>query len=432
MHRRTIFFLIIALATVGVVFSQGYVPGTALMNQGMFMGGVGLSVIDGNSYVTVHLRPELAIGKFGIGFEIPLRYHTETGHIRTEDWNDDYDYFRILRYVRYGHKGETFYTRVGALDATRLGHGFIMNYYNNSLLYDQRKIGLELDVDAKYAGFEAMTNNLGRAEIFGGRVYYRPLWEMQTPILKNLAIGATFVTDTDPDALDATDDGITEFGFDIELPFIKTSPLQWGIYADYATINDFGSGTAVGTELQMRGIAGVFDLTAQLERRFLGDEFLPGYFGPFYELERYQVDGNTVFRKKDSLKQAKETHGTFGLLYGHVLNAIQLLGTFERLDDQPNSGRLHLEATLPNTLPKIAARAMYDRRNIEGFGDAFDFDEDSVARAGLGYKIYPFLILYGDYVWTFRFDEAANKYKVQKRFEPQIALSFTFGVGGGR
>ena len=429
MRRRIFCSLIIVLATAGFAFSQGYVPGTALMNQGMFMGGVGYSSIGGESFVTIHLRPELAIGKFGIGFEIPLRYHTETGHIRTEDWDDDYDYFRILRYVRYGHKGETFYTRVGALDAARMGHGFIMNYYNNSLLYDQRKIGLELDIDAKFAGLESMTNNLGRAEIFGGRVYYRPLWEMQTPILKNLAVGATFVTDTDPDAFDATDDGITEFGFDIELPFIKTSALQWGIYADYATINNYGSGTALGTELQMRGVAGVFDLTAQLERRFLGDEFLPSYFGPFYELERYQVDGNQAIRKTDALKIAKETNGTLGLLYGHVLNTIQLLGTFERLDDQPNSGRLHLEATLPNTLPKIAARAMYDRRNIDGFGDAFDLDEDSVARAGLGYKIYPFLILYGDYVWTFRFDEAANKYKVQKRFEPQIALSFTFGVG---
>jgi len=430
MHRRILQLAILGLSAASTSFSQSYFPGTSLMNQAAFMGGVGFSVIDGETFVTVHLRPELAIGKFGIGFDVPLRYSTDTGRLRTEDWNDDYDYFRILRYVRYGHKREPFYARVGALDAARLGHGFIMNYYNNSLLYDQRKIGLELDIDAKHVGFESMTSNLGRSEIFGGRVYYRPLWEMRTPIVKNLAVGATFVTDNDPDASRDTDDGITEFGFDAELPFIKTSALQLGVYADFATINNFGSGVAVGVEFQMRGIAGVFDFTAQLERRFLGDEFLPAYFGPFYELERYQVDGDTVYIKKQSLRGVEETHGTYGLLYGHVLNAVQLLGTFEKLDEQPNSGRLHLEATLPNTLPKIAARAMYDRRNIDGLGDAFDFDEDTVARAGLGYKIAPFVILYGDYVWTFRFDEASQKYKVQKRFEPQISLSFTFGVGG--
>ncbi len=429
MHRRILQLALLMLSVASVALSQINFYGTSLMNQGLFMGGVGYSVIDGQSYVTVHLRPELAIGKFGIGFDVPLRYHTETGHIRTEDWNDDYDYFRILRYVRYGHKRETFYARVGALDAARLGHGFIMNYYNNSLLYDQRKIGLELDVDAKFAGVESMTSNLGRSEIFGGRAYYRPLWEMKTPILKNFTLAATFVTDNDPDASRDTNDGVSEFGFDAELPIIKTSSLHLGVYADYAKINNFGSGRAAGVELRMQGLANVFDFTAQLERRFLGDEFLPAYFGPFYELERYQIDGNNVFRKKDSLKNAKKTNGTFGLLYGHVLNTVQLLGTFERLDGQPNSGRLHLEALLPNTLPKIAARAMYDRRNIDDFGDAFDLDGDSVARAGLGYKIAPFLIFYGDYVWTFRFDEASQRYKVQKRFEPQISLAVTFGIG---
>lgn len=430
MHRRMLPLLIIMLATAGAVFSQTNFYGTTLTNEGLFMGGVGYSVIGGETYVTVHLRPELAIGKFGIGLDVPLRYNTTTGHIRTEDWNEDYDYLRIFRYVRYGHKREPFYARVGALDAARLGHGFIMNYYNNSLLYDQRKIGLEMDVDAKFAGFESVVSNLGRSEIYGGRVYYRPLWEMKTPIIKNLAMGATLVTDTDPDARRATDDGITEFGFDVELPFIKTSALQLGMYADYASINNFGSGKALGVELQMHGIAGVFDFTTQLERRFLGEEFLPAYFGPFYELERYEVDGDEVFRKRDSLTEIKETRGTFGLLYGHVLNVVQILGTFERLDGQSNSGKLHLEASLPNTLPKIAARAMYDRRGIDGFGEVFDFDENTVARAGLGYKIYPFLIFYTDYVWTFRFDEATREYKVQRRFEPQIALSFTFGVGG--
>ena len=430
MRCRIVATTLFMLATAGSSFSQseGYYPGTSLMNQGMFMGGVGVSTIGGETYVSIHLRPELALGKFGIGLDIPLRYNTETGHIRNEDWNEDYDYLRLLRYVRYGQKRESIYARVGALDAARLGHGFIMSYYNNSLILDQRKVGLELDIDAKYAGFESVVNNLGRSELYGGRVYYRPLWEMQTPIIKNFAVGATLVTDTDPDVNRDTDDGITEFGFDAELPFIKTSALQLGIYTDYARINNSGDGAAAGVELQMRGIAGVFDFTAQLERRFLGDEFLPAYFGPFYELERNEVRNGIVFRKKDLLKNAKDTHGTFGLLYGHVLNAIQVLGTYERLDGRENSGILHIEASLPSTLPNIAARAMYDRRGIDGFGDAFDFDENTVARAGLGYKIYPFLIFYTDYVWTYEFDENKQEYKVQRRFEPQIALSFTFGV----
>lgn len=429
MHRGMLHIALTMLAISGPGFAQINFYGTALNNRGLFMGGVGVSVIGGETYATIHLQPELALGKIGIGLDIPLRYHTETGRLRNEDWNEDYDYFRLLRYVRYGHKQEPFYARVGALDAARLGHGFIMNYYNNSLLYDQRKIGLELDVDADFAGFESVVSNLGRSEMYGARVYYRPLWQMQTPVVKNFAIATTFVTDRDPDGWRDSKDGISEFGFDAELPFIKNRSLQVGIYADYASINDFGSGKAAGVELQMHGIAGVFDFTAQLERRFLGEGFLPAYFGPFYELERYQADGDQVFRKKEALRAAPKTRGTFGLLYGHLLNIVQVIGTFERLDGQPNSGKLHAEASLPNTVPRIAARALYDRRGIDGWSDAFDFDKDTVARAGVGYKLYPFLIFYTDYVWTYQFDEGANRYKVQRRFEPQIALSFTFGVG---
>jgi hypothetical protein len=59
-------------------------------------------------------------------------------------------------------------------------------------------------------------------------------------------------------------------------------------------------------------------------------------------------------------------------------------------------------------------------------------DENSAARIGLGYKLNQFLILYMDYIYTFRFDAKRNSYVVQKRFEPQLALAVTFPVGGGR
>ena len=34
---------------------------------------------------------------------------------------------------------------------------------------------------------------------------------------------------------------------------------------------------------------GVFSLQAKIERRFLGKNFLPSYFNPFYESERFQI-----------------------------------------------------------------------------------------------------------------------------------------------
>ena len=406
-----------------------------LNNQGVFMGGMGLSSIGGETFYTINLRPELAVGKFGIGLDIPLRYNTQTGQIRSEDWNDGYDYLRVIRYARYGRKNrDAFYTRAGSLESARLGHGFIMNYYNNALIYDERKAGLELDYDFGIGGFELINSSFGRREIFGGRVYYRPLQLVtEAPIIKNFALGATFVRDDDPDEYRGTDDGVAEFGFDAELPIIKNQLTELKLYADLAKIKDFGSGQAAGVELNIFGISGLFDLGAQLERRFLGKEFLPAYFGPFYELERTSFQNpatNQIIPKKQFLdNQNQSTSGTFGLLYGQVLNMLRLVGTFERRDGKPQSGILHLEATLPETIPKVAFRAMYDDKNIDNFGDVFELDENSAARLGIGYRMDP-LILYVDYIYTFRFDPNQNRYVVQKRFEPQLALAFTFPVGG--
>jgi hypothetical protein len=281
-----------------------------------------------------------------------------------------------------------------------------------------------------------MTSNLGRGEIFGGRIYFRPLQlATETPIIKNFSLGATYVTDIDPDKYRGTDDGISEFGLDAELPLVSNDLTRLVLYGDLAKINDFGSGQAAGIELTLRGISGVFDFGAQLERRFLGENFLPAYFGPFYELERYSSDNGVVYTKRDSLAaQTKKTRGTFGMLYGQVLNTLRLLGTYERRDGIPKSGVLHVEATVPDAVPKIAFRAMYDDKNIDTFDDVFTIKEgdfNSSARVGLGYKIHPALIFYMDYIYTFE-RKPNGDLDIQKRFEPQLALAVTFPVGGGR
>lgn len=418
--------------------------GMTLNNQGMVMGGMGLASISGETFYTINLRPELALGKFGAGLDITLRYNTATGALRNEDWNDGNDFLRAIRYVRYGlKKRDPFYTRAGALESARLGHGLIMNYYNNTLIYDERKVGLELDYDFGIGGFELVNSSFGRREVMGGRLFYRPLQLMtEMPIIKNFALGATLVRDDDPDSYRGTDDGVSVYGLDAELPIIKNKLTELKLYADLAKIQDFGSGQAAGVELNIFGISGLFDFGAQLERRFLGAEFLPAYFGPFYELERTSFQnpatGQAVPKRQYLDNQNQSTSGTFGMLYGQVLNSLRLVGTFERRDGKPRSGIMHIEATLPETIPKVAFRASYDDKNIDNFGDVFKFDENAAARIGVGYRMDP-LILYIDYIYTFRYDP--NKldaktglpkggYVVQKRIEPQIALAFSFPLGG--
>jgi hypothetical protein len=440
---KTIRWLLV-LALLGITvpsFSQYADGGLGYMGTegGLIMGGVGLTKIDDQTYFSINFRPELAFGKIGVGLNVNLLYDTDTGHIRSKDWDTGYDYFRLIRYIRYGYKWDKVYARVGTLDAARLGHGFILNYYTNEASYDNRKIGLAFDLDFGRFGFETVTSNLGRAELVGGRVYYRPLLGVVTiPIIKNFAVGATYGRDFDPDDWSGTDDGVSVYGFDFELPILKTQVLNIMLYFDWAQIHGyssvenesrtFGSGRAIGVSTSIGNLGGFIDLSAKLERRWMGEEFMASFFDPFYEIYRYQeINGNRQY-KTDLLIGLPDTKGVFGELYGGLLgNKVRLLGMFTRLDDQERSGALHLAADAPDAVPTVAAHATYDKIAIEKTSDVFTLDNNSVARVGLGYKIKPYLILYVDYIWTFVETELGSKsYKPQERIEPKLVFVYNF------
>jgi len=427
---------------IGSAGAQLYDGGMGYMGTegGMLMGGFGVSVIDDETYYTINFRPELAFGKFGIGLNINLLYNSETGHIRSKDWDSSYDYFRLIRYVRWGRKRDPVYARVGTLDAARLGHGFIVNYYNNEASYDERKIGLAFDLDFGRFGFETLASNLGRSEIIGGRGYFRPLiTAVDIPVVKNITFGATYTTDMDPDAWSGTSDGVSVYGLDVELPLINGERFFSALYADWAQIQGyssteagsrtFGSGRALGAMVTLGNLGGLIDLSAKLERRWLGEEFAPSFFDPFYEIQRYQDYSGTPAHKTDMLIGLTEkTKGVFGELYGGLLgHKVRLLGMFSRLDDVEESGILHLAADAPDAVPTFAAHATYDKIGIETVDDVFTLDNRSVARVGVGYKIRPYLILYMDYIWTFVETEPGSRnYKPQERIEPRLVFAYYF------
>ncbi|NOZ55460.1 MAG: hypothetical protein GXO73_01555 [Calditrichaeota bacterium] len=423
--------LIVVLLLVTATAAQAQLLGTSVMPQegGAFTGGMGVAVIDNQTYFAIHLQPELAFGKFGVGLDVNLLYNTSTGHIRSKDWDESYDYLRLIRYVRYAHKGDPFYVRVGALDAARLGHGFLVNYYSNSPSYDDRKIGIALDVDFGAYGFESFANNVARAEVLGGRVYWRPLRStIGLPIIKNFELGATYVTDIDPDDNRKTDDGVSAFGLDAGLPLINGSVVRSMLYYDYGKIVDYGSGQAAGIGLDFRFPGGLAMLSARFERRWLGKEFEPNFFNAFYEVDRYtKSEYGRGVRKVDLLPTiTEETKGYFGELYGRVLGVIQVVGNFVRLDDVKHSGVLHLAADAPDAVPQIAAHATYDKAAIETLEDVLTLDDRSVARVGLGYKIKPYLILYVDYIWNFTYNERTQRYEPQERIEPRLSFVYRF------
>ncbi len=443
MRREHLLTLLFIFCLVAMGFSQyadgrlGYMGD----QRGRVMGGIGFARIDegdqSNTYISIGLRPELAFGKFGIGLNINLLFNTENGRIRQKDWNSSYDYLRLIRYLRYGRKLDPIYARVGTLDAARLGHGFIVNYYTNEASYDNRKIGLEFDLDFGKFGFETITSNTARGELLALRGYYRPLRSTELPIIKNFALGASFARDFDPDARSKTSDGVSVYGFDVELPLVRSQIFNTYLYYDWAKIRayssleektrDFGSGQAVGIYSGLGNLLGILELAARLERRWLGKEFMASYFDPFYEVERFQIRGGDTLHKADYLTTiTSETNGVFGELYGNLLgNRVRLLGMLSRLDKEPKSGRMHLSADAPELIPVIAFHATYDKMNLEKVKDVFTLDNNSVARVGLGYKIKPYLIMYVDYIWTYvETEPGSREYKPQERIEPKLQFVY--------
>lgn len=412
--------------------------------QGEFRGGLGRTWIDGKPFYLISLTPEVSFDKIGIGLDLNLRIGTD-GKVRATDWGRFYA--KVIRYVRYGQKRDSLYARVGVLDYAQLGHGFIAYLYNNSPSYDDRHIGLELDVNLGDWGFESMFSDISfsRAGIFGVRGYVRPLKYTTlslVPVIGDIEVGGTYVGDFNENAgitnlafnpitktLTKTDVGsIQIFGLDVGFPILNFQQLHSTLYVDYAKIRKFGSGGALGIDFSLRGL-GLVNLFSKLERRFLGNQFLPSYFNAFYELERY-TPASPIQSKAQLLNNTINAgNGIYGELLVDVLGFIHVRGSYQRLDKSPRSGILHLETGTGHEIPYFYAQVGYDKKNVGNETAIFKVDQNSLLHCEIGYRPINYLVISLLYQWTFApvTDAQGNiSYKTQKRIEPKATLVYTF------
>lgn len=413
-----------------------------LQDQQTITGGVGMTVIDGKPYYLLYLTPELSFGKIGVGLDLNIRVG-EDGKIRQEDFKDAYSYLRLIRYIRYGAKHDPWYARVGAIDYARLGHGYIMYMYRNAASYDLRKVGIEFDADFEKMGFESMYSDIGGGGVFGLRGYVRPLQFTDAaamPVFGGLEVGATFASDFNLNADRTWGDPVGTIrgaqgggalsiaGIDIGLPLLSREIIRSTLYADYAKILSHGGGSAVGLNLELRGL-GLLTLDAKYERRFVGDHFLPSYFDAFYQKDRYQiVDTNRFISKAQLLSDAHSFQGYYGELLITALSTFNILGGYQSPVGRPNAGTIHLELQSGNALPGILLGGGYDKKNV---GSVFKVDNNSLFYAQIGYKPAPYLVVSILYEWTFtEVHDSVNGnvigYEPQKRIEPRLGFVVQF------
>lgn len=434
--------LVLLLAFSSFTMAQFMPPN---QDEGNLQSGLGMSWIDGKPHYTFNFMPEVAFANFGLGLNLNLEFDSK-GNLREENFNEFTDYLSVIRYARYGYKGDPVYARLGALDYATLGHGSIMYLYNNSPSRDKRKVGLSFDMDFNQFGFETVYGNFAQAGVLGVRGYVRPFTFTKMgsiPVIGDLEVGGTIVNDFDDKAgvidgeldqgnFEATEDkgSVTAVGFDIGVPVVNTDMVNLDLYFDYAKIIDYGSGQSAGLQLKLNGL-GLVDLRTKFERRFNGDQYIPAYFNSMYEVKRFNFNPETG-QVNSKLKTLKNTgavgNGWYGELLVRILGTFDIIGSYQRLDKEPKSGILHLSTDVsPEGMPYVA-RAGYDKINIQDEADIFTLDDRSYLYAELGYKPMQYILVSMVYHWTFRpvrdADDAIVDYKPQKRVEPRVSFVY--------
>jgi len=442
---KYLFIIVIAFAffSSSAFAQKSLATMTGKQDPSSIAGGLGLTWINGQEYYLVNIAPDLAFGNFGVGLDINLLVGSTDHKIRKVGFDSTaYDYLRMIRYLRWGHKGDDVYARVGTLDYAQLGHGFIMYLYNNSPSYDARRLGSEFDLSFGKYGLETVYGDFGRLGVVGVRAHVDPL-KFTTlgavPVLGGLELGATWAGDLRRDSKDTRDTvvngvptasntgGIDIVGADIGFPLVRVPTVSSTLYADYAKILSFGSGEAVGLQTDFSGL-GLVNIFTKFERRWTGEEFIANYFDTFYELDRYNLAGTVFSSKAQMLENVTSAEpGFFGDLTFAILGKLQIRGTYSKLDKVDTSGTLHIGTSTGSMIPIFIVDAGYDKKYIKNSKDVFTLDQRSLLYASIGYKPYPFMIVSMLYTWTFEpvVDANGNTYfTTQKRVEPKVSLVF--------
>ena len=378
------------------------------------LSGLGFTFINGEPFLRFQLQPEIDLGKVGFGLGLVLLYSSSDDGEHTilaedgETWDDISTILRVVRYVRYGHLSESFYTRFGALDYAIIGHGFIMSGYSN---YDRRGLRLNLSTETKRIGVETIVNNVGNPTVFGGRMFVRPLQQEEggIPLFNSLELGATYLTDIDPDPnLIPNGDPLIALGVDIGFPLIHNKTLRLDIYDDVAflntkssrktaeidEINDVAMGNAIGIGVSLS------QALFKVEYRTFGARFYPTIFDYTYDAAKGVAPD---FLGMDENDEAQARRGYFSMIAVRPVPQVNLIATFE--DYTNTEPKLYAGITESGLAERTSFRAFYVKRNIgepdpgfpgkEGskdpsfFEDLIRLDSKSAFIVRIGYEIFP-------------------------------------------
>ncbi|GIX05963.1 MAG: hypothetical protein KatS3mg115_0366 [Candidatus Poribacteria bacterium] len=414
----------------------------------------GLTALDGDPYWRVDLRPEFTFGRLGLGLKAVLligqpsqegegggtKLLTENG----EEWDNPSAFLRSIRYVQWAQPRSPFYVRYGELFNVRIGHGLVMEGYSN---YDRR--GVRLNINRPGWGFETLVNNVQRPELFGGRVYVRPLRlaGSDLPLISKVTLGGLYLIDTNPlpDRTPNGEEGIldedplTAAAGDISLPLYESERALLEVYDELAVLSATRFLGGKETRRHYRGNAigiglEISNFRAKLEYRTLERGFIPTLFNYNYEFRARTPEGGGITYFDES---GGPTAGVVGRASWNLMEQVFFDGLYEDYNGEGEAGKPSLGLRMVETtlLEPIDVQAYYLKRNI---GAEEDFWKDLFRIKGenafflvrLIYRVTGPVVVIASREFRFKeaFDEEGNSlgYHTISKTTVQLGADFYF------
>ncbi|MDZ7793820.1 MAG: hypothetical protein U5P10_09075 [Spirochaetia bacterium] len=432
---------------------------------------IGTVTMQGRTYSKAVVKPQFEIGKLKLGLYLPVVYNDDLFDYGqwyrpagNNEWSfgSDYEWSSEpgeaaqdalidlalkIHYLEWGEQRDPFFLKLGNLHNMTIGHGTIMKNFANDLEFPSvRRVGLNMGIDREKSGFEVVVNDIAQPEIFGGRIYFRPIGRF--------AIGASSILDIDPiSTLEGSSQEIAgvdsmrfvTFGADMELPIFENDVLSIIPFADAAAMVPQkngemqwdmvynSEGDSFADSVRNYGLtSGIFgnllSVDYNLEWRYYHGVFRPTFFNSTYERNRgtlaketdaYLTDldaGTTSSDYEDSVM------GIYGSAHTVLLNLVDVkagyMWPWRSIDELEDPDNFNDEFSLSVYLlpeaagfTKVYGGFEYSRTN---FIPAFTEDELSLfdaytsVKGEIVYPVAPSLDIAAIISTSIRQDDAGN------------------------
>ncbi len=327
---------------------------------------IGSVTISGETWAKVVVQPAFTVGKLKMGLYLPLIYQEDM--FDPSKWykpagNNEWsfgtdksgalpivadvvsDVFLKIKYVEWGSQRDPFFFKLGNLDDITVGHGLIMRDFANDADFPAvRRVGLNLGVDLKSWGFEAMVNDAAAIDVFGGRVYVRPIPNFRGAIgvsaLVDIAPAQDYFDGSSVNPVAAGRPIFINPGVDLDIPIVESKVFGIVAFADAAVMLPYFRTAPTAAPVILPGFAwnaiydandpvkvknygiaaGVFGnlvfpgLTYRLEFRDYTGAFKPQFYSTGYERSRNSFVQDVMDYLSDTSDPAwnTTTMGIFG------------------------------------------------------------------------------------------------------------------------